>query len=268
MANERGLERMQRLRRAKPLDRHDIVILMHHGEREAGIDATAVHQHGARAALTVVAPLLAAGQPEMLAGEIQQRGPDVDLRLVGLSIDGEAHVPAFRSVRTILIAAVWSGLAAGIAIHSSLIAEGALHAGLPDAPWRNLVAALGYPVGFLVVILGRMQFFTESTVTAMLPLMARPSLRALRRTVRLWALVLIANLAGTATATLALSQAGLVDAGLRDAMVAVSTRVLAHDGWATFLTAIPAGFLIASVAWVLPNAREQAFFVIYAITFT
>ncbi len=69
----------------------------------------------------------------------------------------------------------WSALAAGVAIHSSLIAEGALHAALPDAPWRSLIAALGYPVGFLVVILGRMQLFTESTITAMLPMVTKPS---------------------------------------------------------------------------------------------
>ena len=82
--------------------------------------------------------------------------------------------------------AVLVGAGGGIAIHSSLIAEGALHAGLPEAPWRGLVAALGYPVGFLVVILGRMQLFTESTITAMLPLVTKPSTWALRRTLRLW----------------------------------------------------------------------------------
>ena len=61
----------------------------------------------------------------------------------------------------------WSALAAGIAISVSLLTEAALHAALPDAPWRELVSGLGYPVGFMAVILGRMQLFTESTITAM-----------------------------------------------------------------------------------------------------
>lgn len=94
----------------------------------------------------------------------------------------------------------WSALAAGLAINSSLIAEAALHRDLPDAPWRDLVVSLGYPIGFLIVILGRMQLFTESTVTAMLPLVSRPSVRALRRTLRLWGIVLGANLIGTCIA--------------------------------------------------------------------
>ncbi|MGE7207040.1 formate/nitrite transporter family protein [Sphingomonas sp. NPDC019816] len=161
----------------------------------------------------------------------------------------------------------WSGLAAGIAIHSSLIAEGALHAGLPDAPWRDLVASLGYPVGFLVVILGRMQLFTESTITAMLPLVTRPSGWALRRTVRLWAIVLVANLIGTALAAGMVAGGALGNAEIRAAMVEVSARILELGGWQTFINAIPAGFLIAMIAWILPNGRNQAFWIILAITY-
>ncbi|MDP1028259.1 formate/nitrite transporter family protein [Sphingomonas sp. KR1UV-12] len=161
----------------------------------------------------------------------------------------------------------WSGLAAGLAINTSLIAEAALHRDLPDTQWRDLVVALGYPIGFVMVILGRMQLFTESTITAMLPLATRPSRWALGRTLRLWGIVLGANLAGTAIAA-ALIDAGLLgDPELRRAALEVSGRILELGPWGTFLNAIPAGFLIAVIAWSLPNAREQAFLVIVAITY-
>ena len=65
---------------------------------------------------------------------------------------------------------VWSGLAAGLSMGFSLAAEGVLRAHLPDTPWRPLVAKFGYAVGFLIVILGRQQLFTEQTLTAMLSL--------------------------------------------------------------------------------------------------
>ena len=161
----------------------------------------------------------------------------------------------------------WSGLAAGVAITASLITEAALHAGLPDAPWRELVTGLGYPVGFLIVILGRMQLFTESTITAMLPLVTRPSWSTGGRTLRLWLLVLLANVVGTAVATLALARLPMIDPSLLDGMAAVSAAILKHDAIATFWTAIPAGFLIAGLAWMLPNAREQSFLVIFAVTY-
>lgn len=161
----------------------------------------------------------------------------------------------------------FSGLAAGMAISASLIAEGALHEGLPDAPWRHLVVALGYPVGFLLVILGRMQLFTESTITAMLPLVARPSRWALARTLRLWGVVLVANLIGTALTGGAIAGGALGDPPLRDAMIEIATKITELGPAATFVNAIPAGFLIAIIAWSLPNAREQAFLVIFGVTY-
>lgn len=160
---------------------------------------------------------------------------------------------------------LWSGFAAGLAINASLVAEGVLYAALPDAPWRHVIVALGYPIGFAFVILGRMQFFTESTITAMLPLVTSPSRWAVRRTLRLWGLVLVANLAGTALTTAALAN-GLVDEATLQGMLALSRQLLDHDPAATFVAAMPAGFLIAGLAWMLPNARDHAFLVIVAVT--
>ncbi len=161
----------------------------------------------------------------------------------------------------------FSGLAAGMAISSSLITEGALHQALPDTPWRTIVVSLGYPIGFLVVILGRMQLFTESTISAMLPLVTKPSSWALKRTLRLWGVVLAANLIGTAITGGAIAAGVLGSSELRGAMIEVSMRITELSAWATFVNAIPAGFMIAILAWSLPNARQQAFLVIFAITY-
>ena len=161
----------------------------------------------------------------------------------------------------------FSALAAGMAITASLVAEGALHKALPDTPWRELVVSLGYPAGFLIVILGRMQLFTESTITAMLPLVTKPSLWSLTRTLRLWGIVLGANLIGTALTGGAIAAGVLGGGELRTAMIEVSMGITELGPWATFVNAIPAGFMIAILAWSLPNAREQAFLVIFAITY-
>ena len=90
----------------------------------------------------------------------------------------------------------WSGLAAGLSMGFSLVSEGLLRAYLPDAPWRLLVAKLGYCIGFLIVVLGRQQLFTENTLTVMLPLLRRKDPRTLANVGRLWAVVLAANLIG------------------------------------------------------------------------
>src|SRR5215213_6229429 len=90
----------------------------------------------------------------------------------------------------------WSGLAAGLSMGFSFLAEGLLRAHLPDAPWRPLVAKLGYSVGFLIVIFGSQQLFTENTLTPMVPLLSKKSKATLRNVLRLWTAVFIANMIG------------------------------------------------------------------------
>ena len=63
----------------------------------------------------------------------------------------------------------WSALAAGLSIGFSVLAQGMLKAYLPNTPGAAIVENLGYSVGFLIVILGRQQLFTENTLTAVLP---------------------------------------------------------------------------------------------------
>src|SRR4051795_5488520 len=90
----------------------------------------------------------------------------------------------------------WSGLAAGLAMGFSMIAEGLLVAYLPDAPWRPLVAKFGYSAGFMIVVLGRQQLFTENTLTPILPLLLRKEHATLSNVCRLWLVVLLANFVG------------------------------------------------------------------------
>ena len=51
-----------------------------------------------------------------------------------------------------------------------------------------------------MVILGRMQLFTEQTIVTVLPVMAEPSWPRLWATTRLWLIVFVANMVGTCVA--------------------------------------------------------------------
>jgi formate/nitrite transporter FocA (FNT family) len=77
----------------------------------------------------------------------------------------------------------------------SLVAEGLLRARLPDAAWRPVVVKLGYSLGFLMVIIGRQQLFTENTLTPILPLMARRDAETFWRVLRLQTVVFASNIA-------------------------------------------------------------------------
>ncbi|MGV2084198.1 MULTISPECIES: formate/nitrite transporter family protein [unclassified Rhizobium] len=166
-----------------------------------------------------------------------------------------------------IISLLFSGFAAGVAISISPLAEAFIGLRLPDAPWRELVVALGYTVGFVIVILGKLQLFTETTVTAVLPLATHPTLRNLGRLLRLWAAVFLANMMGTFFVAALVASQIIVGPEQLAAALEISKTALEHDFVTTLLLATPAGFLVASIAWILPNARGSEFWVILLITY-
>lgn len=161
---------------------------------------------------------------------------------------------------------VWSGIAAGMLISFSVVGEAVLRTYLPDAEWSYLVENIGYTFGFLLVILGRMQLFTENTITTVLPLMAAPSLSALRCTARLWAVVLSANVVGAFAVAALMAFTSAFPAEIMPALVSLSEHATGFGAAEGFLRAIPAGVLIASIVWMLADERANAFAVIFAFT--
>ncbi|MGH7906049.1 MAG: formate/nitrite transporter family protein [Candidatus Binataceae bacterium] len=164
-------------------------------------------------------------------------------------------------------ALVWSGLAAGGSMGFSLASEGLLQAYLPNAPWRHLVVTLGYTVGFLAVVLGRQQLFTENTVTVMLPLLSRRTVRALLQVLRLWAIVLAANLLGACGFAWLVGNTGIFTPEVRAAFAEIG-KAAATGAWeAIFLRAIFAGWIIAMMVWMLPSTEGAGTAVIIIMTY-
>ncbi len=165
-----------------------------------------------------------------------------------------------------VVALLFSGLAAGLAMGFSLVAEGLLRAHLPDAPWRDLVSKLGYAFGFLIVVLGRQQLFTENTLTPILPLLYNRDRRTLGLVTRLWVLVLGANIAGTWAVAAVLARTDLFPAEIRDVFVAVSRHAIEGSFGRTVLQGIFAGWLIALMVWLIPGSGQARLTVIVLLT--
>jgi formate/nitrite transporter FocA (FNT family) len=161
----------------------------------------------------------------------------------------------------------WSGLAAGMSMGFSFLCMSMIGSMLPDTPWRHLVASGGYTVGFVITILGRQELFTESTLTAFLPLLVRRDGATLRLVLRFWAVVLAANLVGTALFATLLSRPGLFPAPVVAALVDISRQSVDGVFTVTLLKAVLAGWIIALMAWLLPSARSARFFVIVFLTY-
>ena len=160
----------------------------------------------------------------------------------------------------------WSGVAAGLSISFSLLAQAILWTHLPDAPWRPLVASLGYSLGFVMAVLSRQQLFTENTVTVVLPVMAEFNLENLRGLARMWTVVFLANVAGTLFAAVFCTFMPVLPPELRDGMIAVSSQILHHTWLEMVFMSIGAGFLMAAMVWLLPGAEAAQFHVVVVMT--
>jgi formate/nitrite transporter FocA (FNT family) len=161
----------------------------------------------------------------------------------------------------------WSGVAAGLSISFSLLAQSILHAHLSAAPWKVLVVSLGYSVGFMMVVLSRQQLFTESTVTAVLPVMADFTRTNLWRLARLWSVVLLANMAGTLIAAVLCTFTPVLTPELKTAMLDIAGQILNHSWMEMLFRAIASGFLIATMVWLIPSAEAAQFHVIVLTTY-
>ncbi|HEY1582194.1 MAG TPA: formate/nitrite transporter family protein [Chthoniobacterales bacterium] len=164
-------------------------------------------------------------------------------------------------------ALAWSGVAAGLAMGFSLLTQGILHSRLPDTPWRPLIENFGYSVGFLMVVLGRQQLFTENTLTVILPLLRKPKLEVFLNVGRLWSIVLVCNLAGALAMGWMLGNTAMVSSEVHHAMQDLAQASLHFGFGSLLLRGIFAGFLIALMVWLLPFAETARVWVIIIITY-
>ncbi len=170
-------------------------------------------------------------------------------------------------------ALAWSGIAAGLSMGFSLVAQGLLKARLPDTAWAPLLVRFGYSAGFLIVVLGRQQLFTENTLTPIIPYLAGRSQQhrarpvALTNILRLWGVVLLANLLGAFVFALVAAKTEVFSEPVRDAFDQLSAIAAAGGFGENLLRGIFAGWLIALMVWLLPVARGSRITVIVFVTY-
>ena len=164
----------------------------------------------------------------------------------------------------------WSGIAAGIGISTSVFAQAILYNALAGHEHRWLLSSFGYAVGFVLVILSRLQLFTENTLSVVLPMLSAPSWGKLGLSARLWAIVLGANFIGTfltAFFVITLTAAGEGGGeGHVAAMLDVSRHAAESTGITALIKGIPAGFFIAALVWMLPSSKGFELWVIILFT--
>jgi len=206
----------------------------------------------------VVAPELTEREKE----EAQER-TSVSATVVHETVRYDGEEELHRPVSAL----AWSGLAAGMSMGFSLVAMALFRAYLPDRPWRPLVVRLGYPMGFLIVIIARQQLFTENTLTAIIPLLAKRDLKTFACVIRLWTVVLVANLTGAHLFAWVVAVTPMFLPEVQSAMLALAKEAANVTFGEAVLRGIFAGWLIAMVVWMLAAIDTGRIAVIVFMTY-
>ncbi|HSU81388.1 MAG TPA: formate/nitrite transporter family protein [Thermoanaerobaculia bacterium] len=150
-----------------------------------------------------------------------------------------------------------SGLSAGLDVSLSLLLMAVMKTLTQDQPRvvSEILVAMMYAAGFLFVVLGRSELFTEHTTLAVLPVLdGRASLAQLGR---LWGLIYVANQVGAAAFAAFLSFLG-PRLGVIDAQVfgEIASGLVEHPGWVILLSGVLAGWLMGLLSWLVAASRD------------
>lgn len=146
-----------------------------------------------------------------------------------------------------------SAIIAGLEIGFSYLLVCSLYELLAGSFDENVILksfSLVYPVGFILVILGKSALYTEQTSVLALPVLNGQ--RRIRELMRVWSLVIVGNIIGGMLFVLFIGKlAPHMHLFSTETMVTVGEHVVEHAWWVLLLSAITAGWLMGLLTWLL-----------------
>ncbi len=155
-----------------------------------------------------------------------------------------------RSPRTL----AFSGVAGGVTMGLTGLSVAAMRAILGESPWAELASYMIYPIGFIAVIIGRAQLFTENTLYPVV--LVLDERRYFKETGRLWAIVFTANITGAFLFSLLATQTGALTPAIASELVKLGTDAVNGAASHFFWSGVVGGWLIAFVAWVVTASQR------------
>ena len=139
----------------------------------------------------------------------------------------------------------FSGIAAGLAITITFLLYASMTAATDGDP---VLSVLLYPLGFIYIIVGGYQLFTENTLPPVALTLER--LASIPTLLRHWSIVLAGNFVGGAIGALVLSYGGVISGETIEAAIYVSSAGFEVGWWPLFFKGAVAGLIVAGVVWV------------------
>lgn len=175
-------------------------------------------------------------------------------RLSALEIFTAAARTGEEELRRSMTGLGFSGLAAGLQMGLSGLGAATIAYAIGGGDTMNgLLPALLYPMGFIVVVLGRAQLFTENTLFPVILVLEQK--RHLGRMLKLWGVVFVSNVAGALLFALLMTKTPALSPGIADALVELGTHVVQGSFGSLFWAGVAGGWIIALMAWLVTATR-------------
>jgi formate/nitrite transporter FocA (FNT family) len=160
-----------------------------------------------------------------------------------------------------------SGFGGGAFMGLSALGTAMVVALLGDSNTSQIVSRMFYPLGFIVVIIGRSQLFTENTLYPVALVLAEK--KELWNTLRLWAVVLPSNVAGAFAFSLLAAWTPALDPSIVAALGRLGLSAISHPASAIFWSGVFGGWIIALAAWLVSGSHSVtgSVMVIWMLTF-
>ena len=170
-------------------------------------------------------------------------------------VSNNARQELGRSSVSLAISGFAGGIFMGLSALGDALAIALLTpAGAAPTPTTLFIGKMFYPLGFIAVILGRAQLFTENTLYPVALVLSEKN--HFWNTMRLWAVVLTFNVLGALTfAALATQTQALPGPAVR-ALAQLGLEAGHHPAVAIFWSGVMGGWIIATVAWLVSGSHS------------
>jgi formate/nitrite transporter FocA (FNT family) len=160
-----------------------------------------------------------------------------------------------------------SGIVGGLTMGLTGLSISVVNSMLGNSSLAQFVALLFYPMGFMAVILGRGQLFTENTLYPVALILAER--RHFLSTARLWAIVFPSNVAGAFLFALLAARTKALQPDQLHALVQLGVQAANPSMRHIFWSGVVGGWMIAMVAWLVSGSHSitGSVAVIWALTF-
>jgi formate/nitrite transporter FocA (FNT family) len=189
-------------------------------------------------------------------GKRSVRRPETGTRLSALEIHENIRAPAVEELERPASSLLFSSLAAGMLIGFSFLASAFVSHYAPE-PYKHPLASMAYPIGFIFVIMGRNELFTENTLEPVIPLLHNKDAKTLRLMLRLWGLLIIGNLVGALIIGWIVGATTIMDTALQPALQTLAAESTQGGFGVVFYKAIFGGWLIALLTWLLASTVDS-----------